>query len=382
MKHTYLAISDHFPSPPWNSLVWFKKHIPRHSFISWLAFHRRLKTRSKLLSWGTISDASCVLCGDEMETEDHIFHDCIFSSGIWNGLLLKLGSIRALANSWEEEIRWCTQHLTGDDCVAVIKRLVFNAFIYHISRERNNRIFRSSFNYQDQVSLLIVQDVRFKLSDSKCKEEDNLNVMWFMSRWRVNCIFVQPETIDCTWLAPDPDEVMINTDGSKYDDAGSFGVILRDHTAEVVSAASGGSPPISVLVHELQGVELGLKMALSFEKLKVHIASDSMAVYNLLTNPEPEPPWNVLQIWRRIKHLRKKFSSWKVTHYYRETNKFVDHLAGLYLGDTWVEIRPEDFSPDFREILAADKAQKIYHRRSRRFFFVFLSVFCCWFGSP
>ncbi|XP_026431629.1 uncharacterized protein LOC113328844 [Papaver somniferum] len=337
MKHTYIALSDHLPSPPWNYLVWFKKHIPRHSFISWLAFHRRLKTRSKLLGWGTISDASCILCGEAMETEDHLFHDCMFSSGIWNGILLKLVYVRVLPNTWEEEIYWCLQNFKGHDSVAVINRLVLNAFIYHIWRERNNIIFRSSFNSQDQVSLLIVQDVRFKVSAINCKEEDNSNVRWFMSRWRIDCLFFQPDTIECTWLAPATDETMTNTDGSMSDDAGSFGAILRDHTAEVISAASGSSPPISVLAHEIQGVELGLKMALKFDKLKIHIASDSMVVYNLLTNPTSEPPWNVLQIGRRIKHLRRKFVSWKVTHCYRETNRAADHLAGKYLSDTWLE---------------------------------------------
>ncbi|XP_026450979.1 uncharacterized protein LOC113351147 [Papaver somniferum] len=227
MKHTYLAISDHLRSLPWNCLVWFKKHIPVHSFIACLALHRRLKTRSKLLSWGVISDASCVLCGEEGET--------------------------------------------GHDSVDIIKRLVLNGFIYHILRERNNRIFRSSFNSQDQVSLLIFQDVRFEMSTSICMEEDNVHLRWFMSRWRINFLFIQPDIIECTWLAPANDKIIINTNGSKSDDAGSFGAILRDHNAEVLSAASGDSPPISVLAHERHGVELGLKMAIKFDKLRVHI---------------------------------------------------------------------------------------------------------------
>ncbi|XP_026417267.1 uncharacterized protein LOC113312744 [Papaver somniferum] len=241
------------------------------------------------------------------ESDQVFWKDSI--TGIWIGLLLKLGFIRVPANTWEEEITWCTQNFTGHNTVTTIKKLVLNFFIYHIWKQRNNRIFRSSFNSQDQVSLLIVQEVRYKMSASFCKEEDNVQSRWFMSRWRVDCLFTQPDFIECTWLAPETNETMINTDGSNSDDAGSFGAILRDHNAEVLSDASGDGPSISVLAHELQGVELGMKMAIQLDKFKVHIATDSMAVVNLFTNPEPDPPWNVIQIWRRIKLLKRRFTS-------------------------------------------------------------------------
>ncbi|XP_026377950.1 uncharacterized protein LOC113272312 [Papaver somniferum] len=227
IKATYIAISDHLPKPFWNNLVWFKKHIPRHSFITWLALHKRLKTRSKLFKWGVTSDASYILCGHVEETENHLFHDCISSAGIWSGLLLKMGIIKDPTVNWDNEIRW------------------------------NNRVFRALYGSQDQVNTLIIQDVRFKMMASIQEESDNPNARSFMMRWNVECIFVLPEFISCTWLYPDEDEVMINTDGAKSDSTGGFGAITRDHTAEVIGATSGESPIISVLVHELQGVEMG-----------------------------------------------------------------------------------------------------------------------------
>ncbi|XP_026451813.1 uncharacterized protein LOC113352177 [Papaver somniferum] len=50
---------------------------------------------------------------------------------------------------------------------------------------------------------------------------------------------------------PDENEVMINTDGSKREHTAGFGDVLRDHMAEMLDAAYGGSHPISILVHEL-----------------------------------------------------------------------------------------------------------------------------------
>ncbi|XP_026383903.1 uncharacterized protein LOC113279423 [Papaver somniferum] len=104
MKDTYIAISDHMPNPIWKHLVWFKNHIPMHSFMTWLALLKRLKTKSKLCKWGTISDSTCILCGTDEESENHLFHECHFSSEIWRGLLLKMGIIKDLESSWDEEI--------------------------------------------------------------------------------------------------------------------------------------------------------------------------------------------------------------------------------------------------------------------------------------
>ncbi|KAJ6989648.1 hypothetical protein NC653_018206 [Populus alba x Populus x berolinensis] len=44
-------------------LLWFAGHIPRHSFILWLACLGRLRTMDRLSSAGIIQNASCILCG-------------------------------------------------------------------------------------------------------------------------------------------------------------------------------------------------------------------------------------------------------------------------------------------------------------------------------
>ncbi|XP_026383568.1 uncharacterized protein LOC113279071 [Papaver somniferum] len=162
MKATYIAITDHLPSPIWKHLVWFKNHIPRHSFITWLALLKRLKTRSKLCKWGTISDPTCILCGNAEESENHLFHECYFSSEIWRSLLLKMRIIKGLESSWDEEVNWCAQAFTGSSCMVMIKKMVLNSFVYQIWRECNNRIFRTQNGSQEQVSVLIIQEVRFK----------------------------------------------------------------------------------------------------------------------------------------------------------------------------------------------------------------------------
>lgn len=81
-KETYKTLSGTVEDVDWTKLVWFKHNIPRHSFVCWLACHKRFKTRAKLRSWGLIENANCVFCDSGIEDEDHMFLKCLFSNFI------------------------------------------------------------------------------------------------------------------------------------------------------------------------------------------------------------------------------------------------------------------------------------------------------------
>ncbi|XP_026436971.1 uncharacterized protein LOC113334962 isoform X2 [Papaver somniferum] len=271
MKATYKALAGENNDVLWKNLVWFKNHVPRHSFITWLCLHGRLKTRDEMVKWGLLSVATCALCEEGPETEEHLFHSCIFSAGIWLGLLLKLGIFRTMCGSWSEELNWCVQAFGGQTLIARVKKLVFNSYIYHLLRERNSRIFAGKFSSADQVGFLILEDVRVRVSSIHCKAEESSHSRSFMDRLKISCQFVPPSiTTYCSWLFPDPDLIMVNTDGSRKDHSGGWGAILRDCSGTVLAAAKGGGPPMSVNAHELQGVELGLNLAIEKESLLFH----------------------------------------------------------------------------------------------------------------
>ncbi|XP_026459646.1 uncharacterized protein LOC113360345 [Papaver somniferum] len=170
--------------------------------------------------------------------------------------------------------------------------------------------------------------------------------------------------------APTGYDVMINTDGSMTDNGAGFGAIIKDSLGDQLIAATGGSHPISVSAHEMQGVELGLKIALKIEAQRIHLCIDSMSTCLLLKNHDPKPPWDTIQIWRRVKMLLSKFASVKISHCYKESNRVAHHLAGLYPSSNYVKISVAEFTLDFKEILAADKVGKFFIRH--RACFVFL----------
>ncbi|XP_026443577.1 uncharacterized protein LOC113343659 [Papaver somniferum] len=78
VKDTYIALDGEKDDIMWKNLVWFKSHMPRYSFITRLCLHGGLKTKDKMVKWGLLSVVTCVLCEEGPETEEHLFHSCIF----------------------------------------------------------------------------------------------------------------------------------------------------------------------------------------------------------------------------------------------------------------------------------------------------------------
>lgn len=83
------AIRQRFPVVPWWKIAWGTNHVPRWSFIFWLAAQFRLNTRDRLRSWGMLVDDSCCLCSSGIESHHHLFFECPFSLTVWKALMLK-----------------------------------------------------------------------------------------------------------------------------------------------------------------------------------------------------------------------------------------------------------------------------------------------------
>ena len=59
---------------------------PKHWFCLWLATKQKLKTREQLIKHGICTDDRCLLCSTNIETHDHLFFSCTFSSQVWTSL--------------------------------------------------------------------------------------------------------------------------------------------------------------------------------------------------------------------------------------------------------------------------------------------------------
>ena len=146
-------------------LLWFPGHIPKHSFILWLASLHRLHTMDRLQRHGVIASPECVLCGSAAETHDHLFFDCSFSSTVWRDITAKT-LMTWPPFSWGSLIQWASLHLRcRRDFRQVLARLVLSATVYFLWYERNNRVFHQRRRFRWEIIAEIYDYVRSRLLD-------------------------------------------------------------------------------------------------------------------------------------------------------------------------------------------------------------------------
>lgn len=141
-KHTFSSsttwnqIRSIQPPLPWTKLVWFSQAIPRQSFIAWLGFRDRVPTGQRMTAWGVYQP--CVLCGETLESRDHLFFACPYSFTLW---LASIGDLTGsfLTPDWNEKIHLLTTK-RFEKILFILIRLIFQIVMYAIWRERNSRL--------------------------------------------------------------------------------------------------------------------------------------------------------------------------------------------------------------------------------------------------
>lgn len=95
----------------WYRIIWFRGHLPRASFLYWLAVLNRLVTKDILSQWRQLPHLLCDFCGMEDETRDHFF-SCLVTDQIWYALLTLLG-FSCNVRDWTYEFDWILHHRKG-----------------------------------------------------------------------------------------------------------------------------------------------------------------------------------------------------------------------------------------------------------------------------
>ncbi|KAH7659613.1 Reverse transcriptase zinc-binding domain-containing protein [Dioscorea alata] len=114
----------------WARLVWAKGHVPRYSFIFWLAVQNRLLTRDKLYSWRTIDSEMCVLCNDAKEEISHFF------------FLMQIFSRR---------ISLFQRKTCGKSMLSRVRKVALSTCVYMIWKARNCLVFQQKQPSFDKV---------------------------------------------------------------------------------------------------------------------------------------------------------------------------------------------------------------------------------------
>lgn len=128
---------------------------------TWIAIHNRLATGDRLLKWNAGANGSCVFCGEGIETRNHMFFTCPFSSQIWSTIAQGLLPIRFSTN-WDSVIPLLTNH-TSSRIQMFVLRYAFQHTIYSIWRERNSRRHGESPLPAAKIAAMIDKGLRNRL---------------------------------------------------------------------------------------------------------------------------------------------------------------------------------------------------------------------------
>ena len=177
-----------FPRVDWYNIVWFKAHIPRFSFISWLAIRERLNTGDRLAMFGMVEVAECVFCMGH-ESHDHLFFNCPFSISVWKGVQRRL-NVSWSSSDWKGWICHLHSNLNGNSVSVLARKLAFTATVYHIWIERNMRKFQKIQKQDHELVFKIWSETKGKISSLSNLRRDK-DADWLISDWNLPAAVVR-----------------------------------------------------------------------------------------------------------------------------------------------------------------------------------------------
>ena len=77
---------------------------------------------------------------------------------------------------WNYELKWACQRLKGKALISTLLRIGWSAYIYHMWKERNNRLFRHKEETKEQILEQVKEAVRHKLAKLKNVAKDPINM--------------------------------------------------------------------------------------------------------------------------------------------------------------------------------------------------------------
>ncbi|KAJ6894121.1 hypothetical protein NC652_028020 [Populus alba x Populus x berolinensis] len=173
-------IRDTRPTTNMHHLLGFKGHIPRQSFILWLACMGRLRTMDRLHSTGIITNNTCILCGLYVETHAHLFFDCSFTGSVWRTINTR-AKLQWLHTSWQDLLQWASTHYRQHNNIKhMIARLLLSTTVYLLWHQRNNRVFSSQHRTEQAIVDEIYQLIRTHLTHMANEDSmpDSVCTIW------------------------------------------------------------------------------------------------------------------------------------------------------------------------------------------------------------
>ncbi|KAF5759840.1 putative RNA-directed DNA polymerase [Helianthus annuus] len=162
----------------WVNIVWFAQCIPRHAFLMWLIMRRKLLTQDIILQWDlsrrkNMNMMCCLLYYENVDSHEHLFFECSFSSKVWLMVREKAGMAN-VDQKWSSIVSWLKARGRSKTAAHFVSKLVVGATAYVIWQERNARLFRNQTRPPDTIRDTIFKTIRYKLMGVKFRQCSNV----------------------------------------------------------------------------------------------------------------------------------------------------------------------------------------------------------------
>lgn len=149
----------------WYQIVWFPYATLKYTLVYWLACQNKLSTGDRISSWDANAKTDC---GAQVESRNHIFFLCPFSSQVWETLMTKFLLVD-FSSEWEQVLKLFSN--TSYDKIKLFLLLyAFQATVYHIRRERNQR-------HHGEVSLSLTRLVKL-INKNVQNQTSSIRITW------------------------------------------------------------------------------------------------------------------------------------------------------------------------------------------------------------
>jgi len=167
-----------------SKVVWFPSHSPKMAICLLRALHGKLLTRDFLQSIGVSDTVSCVLCGTGQESIQHLFFTCPYSAYLWTLCRLKLG-LTGTIGTLEEEALLILTTFKNKTKTGILAKLTLSAIVWHIWKERNQRVFHLPEHHKIVVFRRLFEDIRLPMRTCHWKTDNQIYMQSILSNWNL-----------------------------------------------------------------------------------------------------------------------------------------------------------------------------------------------------
>lgn len=287
---------------------------------------RRLPTQSRLCKLKMLSASQCYFCWNDRETLDHLFVNCPFSKSIWAKLLRTIHPHRKRARNYAVECQWILSCFKANQLAGNIAKLVFDASLYHIWYERNQRHFQSVSRLKDKTidDMLFEVGVKVKGLKNSCRED--LLTQHFKDRWGLGDAIGAKAPVMFTWPRPKCEIWVLSCDGSVKSARAGYGELLRDNYGTAILGYAGTTMNLNVLWVELYALYRGLVAARDRDIINIILYMDLKLGVEIMKGAA-SCPGRVLSLKSKIDGLISGFGELHFQHVWRKANQTADILA-------------------------------------------------------